>query len=152
MTTAKLVENYAFQINKPFKIKDVIGMLDISYAMAKYHCGNLAKAKKIRVMRRHKQTITYVWHDGSTDNPTRPEEILWETICKHPGKSQSQLITQSGLARTTVERWLRAFRAEEIVTYNKQNHNTFCYTAAADHLPAFQPLKTYGVRYEQKSA
>ena len=151
LTNRELIENYAFNIGHAFTISGVAGVLGITYDSAKYHVRQLHKKGKIKLAREWRQQKEYVWHSVIKDEHPPVQEIIYQAIERHPGICQSELIRETGLGRSTVERWLRVFRAEEVVETERRNHNAIIYKPLVERLPEFSPIKTYGVRYAADS-
>ncbi len=136
---------YARACEKPFGVIDVRTVTGCTYPQAKYHLAELVKSGEISYVSLKAQVKHYVWGESEQspqDTPTR----LWQTIQDNPGASQSELIKLSGLSRSAVERWLRIFRIETLVSYDITNHNTYQYKNLVSELPIFKSLKDYGVR------
>lgn len=144
-STKEQVLAYAQNSEKAFCTGDIRMITGCTYAQAKYHLAELARQKKISLVSVDSQVKRYVWGD-STQNPQDTPSRLWQAIKENPNASQSELIKITRLSRSAVERWLRVFRDEQIVTFTKQNHNTFNYRNIANELPEFKTLKEYGVR------
>ncbi len=147
MTARKRVENFAFQIGKPFTHRDVAALLELSYCQARRYCKILAQVQKIRVLRRPQGVYVYVWN-----NNRKPEEVLWKILKENPDSSLKRLAKLSELNEDTVIRWMYVFRAEKIVSYVIRKYRTHHYTATVDELPILNKECTYRKNYEQKSA